>query len=107
MTGVASASSHLAGYDAPRVIAGIGPDQNYGWVSATANGSSDWLSVDLGKAVDLGRIKYDTRFGLTFSSVLWQTGFRISVSEDGVNWTEVVNKSGQTSPSFMTSRSHP
>jgi len=45
MTGVASASSHLAGYDAPRVIAGIGPDQNYGWVSATANGSSDWLSV--------------------------------------------------------------
>jgi len=96
-SGTARASSFYAGYDPSKAVDEISPAQDYGWTSATASGANDWLSVDLGREIDLGKIKYDTHFGPSYLTAIWQRGFKISVSVDGVNWSEVVSQSGQTS----------
>ena len=62
------------------------------WCSRRADGSQDWLQVDLGKTFELcgvatqgnGNGKYDE----------WVTKFKLSYSADGSNWTTYLDTDG-------------
>ncbi|MFA7255269.1 MAG: discoidin domain-containing protein [Candidatus Omnitrophota bacterium] len=93
-TGTVIASSGSS--SAAKAIDGVLGTGKYGWVGANANGGNDWFQLDLGKTAPVGRIQYDTRYGPSYLTSVWQQNFDISVSVDGMNWTPVVSRRGET-----------
>lgn len=60
------------------------------------NMAKEWLSVDLGKEVDVKKVLYDTHYPCAEEKEVWQEAFRISVSLDGKSWRPVMEKNGLT-----------
>ncbi len=92
-----ASSSAYAGYGEPRAADGLYGDEAFGWVGGNADGSGDWLRLDLGGIKEIDRIVYDTRYGPDYLTTIHQSAFKIWGSLDGLNWFPLLEKSGLTS----------
>ena len=61
-----------------------------GWCSKTANGSEDWLQVDLGNTREVCAVA--TQGDINGNE--WTTDFKLSYSSDGNRWTIYKDKNG-------------
>gem|GEM_PF-6434123 len=55
----------------------------------------DYVQIDYGKVVPIGRILYDTTYPM-YEKDIWQEAFTILASEDGKEWKSVFEKVGVT-----------
>ena len=83
-----------AGSTIPDSWASGAPQNGTTWMGGNAQGSGDYLQIDLGEVKSIGTIRYNADYYNTgtFYDHVYQKHFEISGSIDGVSWTTVVSK---------------